>query len=219
MEGVLSKSTDDAKLGTMVDAPRNWAAICTDLNRQEKWADKNLRKFKDECKDLSLFWNNPTQQDTLSNGSKAALQSKTWVSWGQAEPATATCPHGKGSQILGCMSKSVPSRWKMMIIRLYSVLWNYIWELHIQFEAFRDKTDTDILSKSSRAAGVWSTWPIRRGWESQVCSAFREDQGGIPSLPSVSSWAGTGKGADSSWRCPANRQEAAVTNGKKRNSN
>lgn len=98
MEGVLSKSTDDAKLGTMVDASRNWVAIWTDLNRQEKWADKNLRKFKDECKDLSLFRNNPTQRDTLSNGSKAALQSKTWVSWGQAEHDTATCPYGKGSQ-------------------------------------------------------------------------------------------------------------------------
>lgn len=98
MEGVLSKSTDDAKLGTMVDAPRNRVAVWTDLNRQEKWADKILRQFKDECKDLSLLWNNPTQRDTLSNGSKTALQSKTRVSWGQAEHDTATCPHGKGSQ-------------------------------------------------------------------------------------------------------------------------
>lgn len=55
MEGVLSKSTDDAKLGTMVDAPRNRVAVWTDLNRQEKWADKILRQFKDECKDLSLL--------------------------------------------------------------------------------------------------------------------------------------------------------------------
>ena len=49
----LSKFADDSKLGGVADIPEGHAAIRRDLNRLEKWADRNLTKFsKGKCKVL-----------------------------------------------------------------------------------------------------------------------------------------------------------------------
>ena len=46
--------------------PEGCAAIQRHLNRQEKWADRNLMKFnKGKCKVLHLGRNNPMNQNTL----------------------------------------------------------------------------------------------------------------------------------------------------------
>ena len=46
--------------------PEGHAAIQRDLNRREKWADRNLMKFnKEKCKVLHLGRNNPTHQYML----------------------------------------------------------------------------------------------------------------------------------------------------------
>jgi len=44
-ENYLSKHADDLKLGGMADMPDGGAAMKSDLNRLEKWADRNLTKF------------------------------------------------------------------------------------------------------------------------------------------------------------------------------
>lgn len=47
-ERSLSKLAEDIKLGEVVDILESCAAIELDLNRLEKWADRNLLKFKKE---------------------------------------------------------------------------------------------------------------------------------------------------------------------------
>ncbi|KAK4829973.1 hypothetical protein QYF61_008104 [Mycteria americana] len=56
----LRKVTDNTKLGGVADTPEGHAAIQRDLNRVEKWADRNLMKFnKEKSKVLHLGRNNP----------------------------------------------------------------------------------------------------------------------------------------------------------------
>ncbi|GAB0180571.1 mitochondrial enolase superfamily member 1 [Grus japonensis] len=62
----LSKFSGDTKLGGVADRPEGCAAMQRDLDRLEKWADRNLVKFNNEkCKVLSLLRNNPSHQDML----------------------------------------------------------------------------------------------------------------------------------------------------------
>lgn len=44
----LSKFRDDTKLRGMADSPLGHAAIHRDLNTQQRWADKSLKKFNKE---------------------------------------------------------------------------------------------------------------------------------------------------------------------------
>ncbi|GAB0184651.1 mitochondrial enolase superfamily member 1 [Grus japonensis] len=54
-EQMVSKSVDDTNLGQVADMPESHAAIQRDLNRLEKWADRNLMKFYNgKCKVLHL---------------------------------------------------------------------------------------------------------------------------------------------------------------------
>ncbi|PKU41171.1 rna-directed dna polymerase from mobile element jockey-like [Limosa lapponica baueri] len=57
-ERTLSKFADDTKLGGEADIPEGCAAIQKDLNRLEKWVDRNLMKFNKER-------NNPLHQYML----------------------------------------------------------------------------------------------------------------------------------------------------------
>lgn len=43
----LNKSTDDAKLASVVHTPNGYVAIQRDLRKMEKWADRNLLKLTD----------------------------------------------------------------------------------------------------------------------------------------------------------------------------
>jgi len=55
----LNNFADDTKLGEVADTPEGRASIQNDLDRLEKWADRDLTKFnKGKCKVLHLGRNN-----------------------------------------------------------------------------------------------------------------------------------------------------------------
>jgi len=75
-ECTLNKFTDDRNLGEVTDTPDGCASIQRDLNRPEKWADRNLTKFsKGKCKVWHLRRNKPYAL-VHTESWKAALQSR-----------------------------------------------------------------------------------------------------------------------------------------------
>ncbi|PKU41501.1 rna-directed dna polymerase from mobile element jockey-like [Limosa lapponica baueri] len=65
-ECTLSKFASEAKLGGVTDTPEGPAAIQRDLDRLEKWVDRNLMKFcKGKCKVLHLRRTMPGTNSTL----------------------------------------------------------------------------------------------------------------------------------------------------------
>lgn len=72
-ECIISSFVDDTKLRGMADTPEGHAAIQRDLDRLEKWADRNLTKFKAKCK--SCTWGGITSPQA------------SWTALGKALPA------------------------------------------------------------------------------------------------------------------------------------
>ena len=65
-ERTLSKFVDDTKLGGVADTPEGHASIQRDLDRLEKWGNRNLMRFNQEkCKVLPPGRNKPRHQFML----------------------------------------------------------------------------------------------------------------------------------------------------------
>jgi len=66
MQYSVPPEADDTKQGGMAGTPEDHAAIQRDLNRPEKWPDRNITKFnKEKRKVLHLGRNNPLHQHML----------------------------------------------------------------------------------------------------------------------------------------------------------
>ena len=174
-ENYLSKHADDLKLGGMADMPDGGAAMKSDLNRLEKWADRNLTKFNKGNWGPTSGEKQP--HESVYTDEKATWQKRTWASWqtllnkNQQHDLTAK----KGNGIHGYIRRSFASRSREVILLFCSALPRPHLEWWVQFWALQYKGDVNILEgvrkRPLRWLRVWSISPLRKGWESRGCLA------------------------------------------------
>ncbi|KAK4811158.1 hypothetical protein QYF61_019789 [Mycteria americana] len=135
----------------MAEIPGGRAAIQRDLDRLEKWADRNLMKFnKGKCQVLPLGKNNPMHQYMLgATQLESSFAEKDLGGLGghqvEHEPAMCHCSR-EGSR------RSVASRSREMILPLYSALVRPHLESCVQFWAPQYRRDKDILERVQQRA-------------------------------------------------------------------
>ncbi|KAK4824376.1 hypothetical protein QYF61_014036 [Mycteria americana] len=124
-ESTLSKFADDTKLGGVANMPAGHAAIQRDLDRLEKWDDRNLMKLnKEKCEVLHLGRNNPMHQYMLGatqlESSLAEKNLGVLVDTRLNMSQQCTLVEKKVNGRLGCIGLTIASRLREVIFPLYS---------------------------------------------------------------------------------------------------
>ena len=108
-------------MGGVDDRPDGFDAIQTDLDRLEKWAERNLIPFsKGECQVLHLGGNNPGTGKHWGMTSLAERDLGVLVDNKLTVSQQCTLVAKKANSILGCIRKSVVSRSREVILLLCS---------------------------------------------------------------------------------------------------
>ena len=121
------KLAGDVKLGEVADMPEVYIAILWDLDILGKWEDRKFMKFnKGRCEVLQLGRTNPMHwfmlgdiqlESSLAEGDLGILvESKLKIS------QQCTLVRKKINGILGYTSENITSRWRDMILLLYSAV-------------------------------------------------------------------------------------------------
>ncbi|CAM5152636.1 unnamed protein product [Eretmochelys imbricata] len=153
----LSMFADDTKLGGVVDTLEGRDRIQRDLDKLEDWAKRNLMRFnKDKCRVLHLGWKNPMHCYRLETKwlDSSSTEKHLGDTVDQKLDMSQQCAlvAKKANSILGCISRSIASRSRDVIIPLYSALVRPHLEYYVRFWAPHYKKDVEKLENVQRRA-------------------------------------------------------------------
>ncbi|KAJ7408684.1 hypothetical protein WISP_119109 [Willisornis vidua] len=121
-----------------------------DLDRLEKWADRNLMKFsKGKCKVLDLGRNNPIHQHMLgtiqmeSSSTEKDLEVLTNTKLNMIQQHALVAKKANG--ILCCIQQNIANRWRDVILPVYSVLVRPYPDCCVQFWTSQYRRDLDVF--------------------------------------------------------------------------